>query len=338
MKKIYLSLLCFSAIVLTQAQSLSQANHAYAVGDTYKTVDCGTVTPGPSGSGVTWNFSTLSVGTSTTTYSVVTAASTGSASSYPSASVAVQTGTNNNFYSSSVTDQKFWGGNIQVSGQSIEARFTSPAIVAQYPMAYNTGTTSTIAGTAYLLSFSASFTGNSSVMCDGLGTLQLPARTFTSVLRVVTTQTLNYTLFGINGSVKTEVYDFYAPGLSKSPLLSISNGTFTQGSNSTPQTLTFIKGDYETIGIRENAKDVISLSVYPNPASSQVTVGLYNEDASPVSCELINVLGQTVKKEFYTSDKGNVKLKFNLENVDNGTYFMKVYCGGKTAVQKVTVQ
>jgi hypothetical protein len=339
MKKIYFALLSFVTAFAANAQSLSQANHAFAVGDSYKMVDCSTVSPGASGSGVTWNFSSLSVGTSTTSYTVVSVASTGSASSYPSASVAVQTGTNNMFYSSTSTEQKLWGGNIQMSGQSIEARYTNPAIVAQYPLVYNmTPVASSISGQAYVASINAPFTGNSLLSCDGVGTLVLPSRTFSNVIRVVTTQTLNYSLFTFTGSVKTEVYDFYAPGISKSPLLSISNGTFTQSGNSTPQSLAFIKGDYESIGIKENELASIDLKLFPNPVKSTLNINLYNENGDQISCDLINALGQTIKKDSFSSDRGNVTFKLNLDNVESGIYFVKVKCGNKISAKKITVQ
>src|SRR5437868_13288778 len=100
MKKIYTLIAAAFCISSVNAQTLTQANHAPIIGDSYQTVNCTTVgvNPGGNGAGQTWNFSALTVQTTTTTNNGVTVASTGSASTYPSANVAVASGTNGNSF------------------------------------------------------------------------------------------------------------------------------------------------------------------------------------------------------------------------------------------------
>ena len=114
MKKIYSIIAAAVCVSSLNAQTLTQANQAPIVSDSYQTVDCSTVgiNPGGNGAGQTYNFSTLTVLTNTATNTGVTVASTGSATTYPSASVSIQTGTANAFYSSSATLLRYWGGDI----------------------------------------------------------------------------------------------------------------------------------------------------------------------------------------------------------------------------------
>jgi hypothetical protein len=342
MKKIYLSFLFITAALISNAQSLSQANHAPVVGETYTTTGASTVAPGPSGTGVSWNFSSITTTTPTMNYSVVTAASTSSASSYPNASLALQTGTNNTFYSSSPTELKFWGGILNIGGYNIEVKYTSPAIVASYPMAFNTTTNSSVAGSVSAFGFNGTFTGNANVILDGIGTLDLPSRTFTNVLRVATTQTLNYTIpFAGSGVVTLETYDYYGTGYpnTKYALYSLSNATLTFGSTiNSSQSLATLRTDYLTIGIKENTKSISNVKLFPNPAEGAFTLSFNNENGTNSSYELINALGQSVRKGSIGSEKGLVKYVVELDGIDPGIYFVKLISGNSSSVQKITVQ
>ena len=213
MKKSLLSL----SILLSLAASaqLTQANHAAKVGNSFGTYQCDSVAAGASGAGATWNYSTLNIHTAAwATKNYVSAASANA--SYPSAQVAVGSAVNNTFYySSTSSDLKYYGGNLNANGVSGSLNYSSPAIFATYPMSMGTSTTSATAGTVFVTSpipTSFAFTGNCSVLADGTGTLVLPAKTFTNVMRVVTSQTVTATV-----NVNSINYDYYDISISRNP-------------------------------------------------------------------------------------------------------------------------
>lgn len=347
MKKIYLSLLLILiSITYSDAQSLTQANHAPVVGDSYSTRECSTVnvTPGSSGATSVWTFTDLSTTTVTTNYFGVTVASTGSATSYPSADVAVQSSTSkSSFYSSSSSLLNYWGGNIVIGGFPLVLTFSTPAIQAKYPMSFGTTTTSAVGGSLSALSNNGTFSGTCSTTADATGTLVLPARTFTDVIRIENSYTLSFSvpsIFATGGVVRT-VYEYYSP-ISKAPILTISQAAFSAtvfgNPQSDSQTLVDVLNNYDVVGLKENNKEVTDLKVFPNPASGNVNISLVNDLAEPVMIELINVLGQTVKKQEAVKQKGFLKYSFELSEIETGIYFMKVVVGNKVSVQRITVQ
>ncbi len=342
MKKLYFFVLSSLAGLTLNAQILSQSNNAPVLGEMFRTTDCSTtgVTPGASGTGVTWDMSAVSIGTAITVNTVVTVASTGSAASYPSASVAVQNSvtSDNLFYSSSATDLKFWGGSIKVSTVSATMNYSTPAILANYNMVFNTANTNTVAGTLFALSQSGSFTGTCSIILDGTGTLALPTRTFTNVMRKKVTQDLSFTVGFVSGTILQETYEYFEPSLAKSPLFTILSSTFTTGFGNSSTSLAMINTDYQYVGINESSKEVAELNVFPNPAKDNFNLTFVNDNASDVNVEITNSIGQLVKKETLPSSKGMVNHLLNVAELKAGIYFVKIDVGSKSSVRKLTVQ
>ena len=63
-----------------------------------------------------------------------------------------------------------------------------------------------------------------------------------------------------------------------------------------------------------------------------------NENAEVISYEMINVLGQIVRKENLGNSKGEVKFNIETSGIESGVYFVKVYAGNATSVKKITIQ
>jgi hypothetical protein len=338
MKKIYLSfvsILCAGAI---NAQ-LTQSNNAPAVGDNFVSVGVNSVgiVPGASGTGVTWNFSTIMTTTATNNYTVVTPASTGSASSYPSASAAVQWGANNNFYSSSASALSFWGGNMSLAGTSALLTFTSPAMYASYPMSFGTTIGSAVGGTANVLGQPGSFTGSVTSTMDGMGTLQLPTTTINNAMRVMISSAYSFTFTFTNGTANQVKYDWYNPTTTKSALFSISNTTLTSPLGTTTETMVTINSMF-VLGVKENASLTSEFSVYPNPAKDVITMDFVNMNGSQASYEIVNALGQSVVENSLGNQEGASKASINISNLESGIYFVKLTVGNSTSVKKITVQ
>jgi hypothetical protein len=350
MKKLYFLVLSFFAgLTLTNAQILTQSNHAPTSGDMYDMLqlDSTSITPGPSGSSVTWNFTaptrTNIILASTT---CTTGSSISSGSLYPVGSVAKTTGTaTTNFYTSTGTQLNFWGGNIKIATISANYYFNTPAIHASYPMSYNTTTTSVFTGSAVSTLGSGGITGGTStVIVDGLGTLNLPSRSVANVLRVKTTTSFNFAVSIVTGNVVQESYDYYTnltnfPSTKVSPLYSIVTSTIASSIAATQtSTLVFINKDYQYVGLSENSNEVAELNLFPNPATNNFNLVFVNENAQQVTVEITNALGQLVRKENLANTKGLVNQSVNIAGIEAGVYFVKVNVGAKSSVKKLTIQ
>ena len=131
MKKILLSCLALLSISYSNAQTLTQANHAPAyLNIDYATVQCDTVAPGASGIGSVWSYTPVMHSSISNTYVTVFAANP----AYPAADVAVSSGTASiAYYKASSTGLNYYGGNISANGIAVNLNYATPAKFAQYP-------------------------------------------------------------------------------------------------------------------------------------------------------------------------------------------------------------
>lgn len=318
MKKIILSIFAFLGFA-GFAQTITEANHAPMNGDhTFGVYQCDStgVTPGASGSGASWNFSSVSAHLSTIkTYSTLTSTN----AAYNPADVYVSSGaTNTNYYRSATTKLNFYGGDLSVNGINLNVKYATPAVVALYPMSLNSTTTSITNGTVVTSLTSGAFSGTCSVTADASGTLILPTKTFTNALRVVTSQTLSApSLF--NTVVNLLVYDYYVPGICKAPLLSINSSTITSsiGGTSTQTVVTMLQ-NYDVVSVKDSKMSDIELSVFPNPASNVINFSTANIEAMKVVA--FDVTGKVVATELIEMGKA----KINLATLSSGVYVYHV--------------
>ncbi len=314
MKKTLLSLsILFSVAASAQ---LTQANHAAMVGNSFGTNQCDSVAPGASGAGTTWNYSTLNIHTASwAAKNYVSAVSSNTL--YPSAQVAVGSSANNTFYyASTASDLKYYGGNITANGVTATLSYSNPAIFATYPMSMGTSTTSTTSGMVYVTNpfpTSFSFSGNCSATIDGTGTLVLPAKTFTNVVRVMTSQTITASI-----NVNSINYDYYDISISRNPLLTIATSTVSSIAGTSTQTVVTVLSNYDVVSVKENTKSEIDLSVFPNPSSGVIHFATESTDAAKVIA--LDVTGKVIATEIVEMGKA----KMNLTNLSSGVYIYQV--------------
>lgn len=342
MKKIYLLITTALISATGFAQTLTQANNAMILGDTYSTKQCDStgINPGGNGASQVYNFSTIAIHNSTIkNYTTVTVASTSSASAYPSASVAVSAGVGaNSFYTSNTTDYKYWGGNLNVGGVSAVFGFSTPMAQARYPMSLTNSTVSATSGTLVVLGNNGTFTGNHTVTATGAGALQLPSSTFPNVLKVTTAQVINFVSI-VNGVITAVYYDYYSPANSKAPLFSIQTSSITSLLGNTTQTYVTINSNYIALGVKEQAdKEALSLEAFPNPTNDNVSITYNNPSNEAASFEIISASGQLVRSEKITSVSGINKQNINLADLQSGIYFVVLTVGDKTSYQKISKQ
>lgn len=329
MKHLYLSVISITFSLALNAQSLTQANHAPTAGDSFATYQCDStaISPGASGANALWNFSSIVTHSSVlSTYTT----NTNSNSAYSNADVAQFASINNtSYYKSTSNDLKYFGGNLSVSSVAATLNYSNAAIRGSYPMSLST---TSIAVTGGSINFTApftvsgTFTGSSSVLLDGSGTLTLPggsAGTYTNVLRVLSTQVMNFTTSIASGTLAQSQYDYFAAGI-KAPLLTISNSTFAVGGAlpfTNTQVIVTINKNYLApilIGIKENTRLQVDVSVYPNPANATVNFNTASENASSIL--LYDVVGKLINTQKFVD--GNLKL--NTSEFKNGLYAYSV--------------
>jgi hypothetical protein len=338
MKHFYLSSISVAFALTINAQSLTQANHAPTAGDSFATYQCDStgISPGASGANAMWNFASIVTHSSVlSTYTT----NANSNSAYPNADVAQFASINNTtYYKSTSSDLKYFGGNLFVSSVAATLNYSSAALRASYPMSLSTTSTSVTGGSINItspLTVSGTFTGTSTVLLDGSGTLTLPggsAGTYTNVLRVLSTQVMNYTTSIANGVVTQTQYDYFAVGI-KAPLLTIASSTFVVTSVSTStQVIVTINKNYltaGTIGIKENIFSQIDLSVYPNPSNAFVNFNTASKNASSIL--LYDVVGKLLNTQKFVD--GNLNL--NTSEFKNGLYTYSVLDEGGQILKTV---
>ena len=319
MKKTLLSI----AIIISaaaEAQTLTQANSSPVAGNSYTTYQCDStgISAGASGAGQTWNFSSI------ITHSSIAKAYISSVNSntvYAPADVYVNSTTSpdNSYYKSTSNDLKYYGGNFMISTFAVSLTYTVPSIKAIYPMSLNTTTSSAVSGSVTLNgSANGTFTGNSGVTADATGTLVLAGKTFTDVIRVVTTQVLNASLSIGTGTVTQLTYDYYSAAAAKAPVFSISTSTIVSFAGTSTQTLVTILKDYPTASINEAQQANTELNVFPNPSSSFVNFNTTNVEATKVIA--YDLTGKMVVSELIEFGKA----KMNVHTLSNGLYLYTV--------------
>lgn len=318
MKKLLLSLSVFTAVA-ANAQ-LTQANHTPSFWDyAYSMNQCDTIisgVPGATGAGAMWSY-TPTVHTSIQKNYTTSLSTNGS---FAPADGVVSAGANDASYyrTDNPTALLYYGGNISVNGVNAVAKYGAPAVVASYPMALNSTTSSVTSGTVNVTSplpISAPFTGNCNVLADATGTLVLPGRTFGDIIRLKTAQNL---VASGTATINLLTYDYYTLTNAKAPILSIQTSTITSFSGTSTQTITTLQKDYVTVGIKESKAANTGLSVFPNPASSVVNFSTDNTEALKVT--LYDITGKAVVSELFEDSKA----RLNVSSLNNGIYLYTV--------------
>jgi hypothetical protein len=259
---------------------------------------------------------------------------------YPVGSLVTAASVNDqSYYMSSPTDLRYYGGNFKVQAVTGSLTYTAPATAASYPMSLNTTSTASIGGNINVTSppVSGTFIGNSTVLADGSGTLILPGGapgTYTNVLRVVSSQTLNYNATAIGVITKIN-YDYYTPSI-KAPLMTISMFTLTSNFTApSTQTIVAVNKDYLmiTVSIDKNKTSDVELSVFPNPSNGQVNFITDNKSVKEV--RIFDLSGKLLETKVLT--EGSLKLDVSAYNKGVYLYSLLNQNGETLKTGKLTV-
>lgn len=90
-------------------------------------------------------------------------------------------------------------------------------------------------------------------------------------------------------------------------------------------------------GIADLPNGVNSFSVYPNPASDNISINLELKETSNLLIDVTDITGKQVAIISDEKQNGIITKQFNTATLPNGNYFVRINANGKTATQKLTV-
>jgi hypothetical protein len=221
--------------------------------------------PGPAGPNAVWDFSALSVD-STTTLQYVAPSATPHAAQFPNATVA-QVGGGNTFYYQATATGVQLVGNVS---DGLVIPYSDPGMYLPFPCTYQTSWSDTEAASFVADGTPVTRTGTATGEADGHGTLVMPDGSIVGdVLRVHWTDSVTDATPVFSFDIVYDSHLYYVNGLDR-PLLQVVESTLSF--NGFTETVQFTQW---TDGLATGMFDKVHdgpLQVYPNPATDQLTL------------------------------------------------------------------
>lgn len=90
------------------------------------------------------------------------------------------------------------------------------------------------------------------------------------------------------------------------------------------------------VGISESF-DESNISIYPNPSHGKLIIDVASEENTEVSIYIMDLLGQVHVEEVAVFGQGNSTRSFDLSNLANGLYLVKLNNGNHSYTHKITI-
>jgi len=275
------------------------ATHSIGINSTWYYIGGSTSGLSLTGANVTWDLSANGC-TSLGTFNSVDATTTPSASTYPASNLAFemnQTGGSLSYVYliDSTTGLRKMADGIGSATPNVLVDYEE---VVQYPYHYLdvfNGTSQTSTGSP--VNYTSTY--------DGYGTLIINSHTYNNVIRV---------------SQTTGDVTLYATAPVMFPLIWTTGGYY------------FLNESATFMGV-DDLMSKIQVAVYPNPASTMVTVNIDRNFEEPVTLNIYNVMGKLVHTEIL--DK---KQQTDVRNLSNGIYMLEIKAKTWTENQKLIIQ
>jgi hypothetical protein len=341
-----LPLLLLLSLSLKSQYTLTSAFNAGGIGDSYteEFVDTTGFTILPGGSNVLWNYSGISLTTTTRTVNYVNPASTPKAAQYPGVTVVKTytnaTGTIYENYKVTGSTSEFMGSYGSSTNVAV-INYTNTALFFQYPLSYPQTYNDVTAGTYSVPGCCIPNTVcNVTVTADGTGTLALPSSFSNSVnLNCVRIKTETYEQIQVPPGYLNDrivMYDWYNSS-SKFPLMSIYTYTRTYvGASAPPPTynMRVTVDPNVAAGFKNEQNNPGRIKVFPVPANDKIFVCSDNLGQNIERLELVNTLGQIVRSTNEISET----LIMEIENLDAGVYILNVHTGNAIEKRKIVIE
>ncbi len=90
-------------------------------------------------------------------------------------------------------------------------------------------------------------------------------------------------------------------------------------------------------GFNDLPAEVSAFNVFPNPANKEVSVKINVNQSSNLLIDITDISGKQVAIILNEKQNGLFTKQYNIENLPNGNYFVRLQANGKTVTQKITV-
>lgn len=332
-------LLLVSVILASQVSfgQLTQSNEPgagenssmYTITDTSSVTLAGVL--GVTGTGVTWDYSAVTMeATASGSVGVIDATTSPNSSDFPTSTKAISQGTIVQFFNSTTASRisqgfVFSDANL---GEVVVVFDTDEATQLTYPFNYNSTNSDSYAGTAALPSPlpAATVTGNINSTIDGTGTLSLPGGTsVANVFRLVTkdTTSVDTGFLGVIEVIRTQL-EYYDLSDQNLPIF-VDAYISISGMGEQRQLLS---KNYATVGLDKNSiKNVV---LFPNPSTGEFTI---SGEFAKGNVEVLDIAGKVVYSSEVTAGS-----TIKLNTVTSGIYTVKLSANNKTSIQKLTIK
>lgn len=315
----------YSQIAIVSSDLTSIGDQITRYGDTIPTYG-----PGLSGAGVTWDFSAAVMDTVITTDVVATSATPYSSTFSGSDYAMTGNGTSYLFFIHTATEFITTGaaGDLLGTGESIEAPFTDPLILHQFPRTYESTFDDTYEfqaeadGAAFGVNrVRLTHTGHVYDTTDAYGTLITPTGTY-DALRVkstdYTTDVIDVKLFpvapwtNVSTVMDTSVtYSWHA----KEEMLAIAEYTYDSIGNPKQFTYSAVP-PVVTVAVKD-VDEEIPFVLYPQPASDQLFIKGLNQTGNHQT-QVFSMDGKMVMNEVLNGSS------INVSGLKTGMYILRI--------------
>lgn len=315
MKKMYFAVVsCFFTGSLF-SQNLTSADIVYQPGDHFNYYQSNYMNPGASGTGVTWDFSSM-----TTMSTTAVTISTNSGGTFPTANIKVTQSPGGEVYYNSTASV------LEILGSGTDS-YSDGMEYLQFPLSGSTDFTDTYAYD-YLIS-GQSYKKSATVRSQfsGYGTLILPTGTFTNVYRLEIEHQMADSSYstGVVDSSTYLMYVWFKAGIHHE-LASVSTATM----GSFVYQSAFYSDEIDNLGL-EN-KELKNLMLYPNPAENNFTV---SSGTALESIQIYTLAGKTIQTVFLN---GSNISEVGIEKLSSGLYLVKIVgVNGEVSTQHLAV-
>ena len=362
MKKLVLSLFLISNLSLLLAQPiLNSTNFTPVIGDSqlFYIADTNSVVDPTVGPNVIFDYTAIMSDGSTRIQYVIDPTTTTFASDFPSATHAdttVGSPINKNYSKTESTDSLTNIGlvaDVNTYGTVVIQYNQDPETLMKFPFNYGDNYSDNYSGVFTMQSTGlvTAGNGNATVNADAWGRLLLPfGVSIDSVLRVKTVESLITDTIFITFPlpvtilpivVNAEYINYYKPSISKFPLLSFINGSYTQDNNQIDSSRTILSQyPMNIVGINDIEKNNANLSVFPNPSNTNSVSLSFNLDKkSAIKAAIVNSLGQNVNIVFEGNlQGGHNQLKINTSQLNKGIYFIRLRIDNHIITKKLILE
>ncbi len=329
MKKIYFLFITISIGLNVKAQlTLTKTNNQPVIGDVVLMADYDSTTavPKATGTGMNWNYSSLTVASFTENLTYTTVASTPNASLFPTANIVLSRGGNNFEYYNNAASNIAYVGMADPSSTNVTV-FSNPGTFLNWPTAFGNSNTDPFTATDSSPTYTDNWNGAISFTATGAGTVTMPNGVkHNNCLQVKTIITLTTT--GSSSSTMTLInYEYYS-SLLRYPILRLEYQTMKQGT----VTNTGFNASVNTAaltGIGQNELSKANVTLYPNPAKDMINVQLPG-NAIAEKIEMFDVTGRLV----LSSENVN---SLNTSSITKGIYLVKVKNGNSVTQKQIII-